>query len=145
MRWILKLFIQMVALFTLIGLKILSPIIRVELCIVAFHRYGHLALEPEIFLGEKEIRDRTVKSKRFPIRIQWWSFGPKRLQANHFLVSKWREVLCAIPSWWVNALHIVGKAVRFLQLDEPKMSVRGSCNSLDPTAAHLHMTNAEIQ
>ena len=64
MRWIIKPFIQMVALFTLIGLKILSPIIRVELCIVAFHRYGHLALEPEIFLGEKEIRDRTVKSKR---------------------------------------------------------------------------------
>ena len=145
MRWILKPFIQMVALFTLIGLKILSPIIRVELCIVAFHRYGHLALEPEIFLGEKEIRDRTVKSKRFPIRIQWWSFGPKRLQANHFLVSKWREVLCAIPSWWVNALHIVGKAVRFLQLDEPKMSVRGSCNSLDQTSAHLRMTNAEIK
>ena len=145
MRWILKPFIQMVALFTLIGLKILSPIIRVELCIVAFHRYGHLALEPEIFLGEKEIRDRTVKSKRFPIRIQWWSFGPKRLQANHFLVSKWREVLCAIPSWWVNALHIVGKAVRFLQLDEPKMSVRGSCNSLDQTSAHLQMTNAEIE
>ena len=145
MRWILKPFIQMVALFTLIGLKILSPIIRVELCIVAFHRYGHLALEPEIFLGEKEIRDRTVKSKRFPIQIQWWSFGPKRLQANHFLVSKWREVLCALPSWWVNALHTAGKAVRFLQLDEPKMSVRGSCNSLDQTSAHLHMTNAEIK
>ena len=145
MRWIIKPFIQMVALFTLIGLKILGPIIRVELCIVAFHRYGHLALEPEIFLGEKEIRDRTVKSKRFPIRIQWWSFGPKRFQANHFLVSKWREVLCALPSWWVNALHIVGKAVRFLQLDEPKMSVRGSCNSLDQTSAHIHMTNAEIE
>ena len=145
MRWILKPFIQMVALFTLIGLKILSPIIRVELCIVAFHRYGHLALEPEIFLGEKEIRDRTVKSKRFPIQIQWWSFGPKRLQANHFLVSKWREVLCTFPSWWVNALHTAGKAVRFLQLDEPKMSVRGSCNSLDQTSAHLRMTNAEIK
>ena len=145
MRWILKPFIQMVALFTLIGVKILSPIIHVELCIVAFHRYGHLALEPEIFLGEKEIRNRTVKSKRFPIRIQWWSFGPKRLQANHFLVSKWREVLCAFPSWWVNALHIAGKSVRFLQLDEPKMSVRGSCNSLDQTSAHLRMTNAEIK
>ena len=145
MRWILKPFIQLVALFTLIGVKILSPIIHVELCIVAFHRYGHLALEPEIFLGEKEIRNRTVKSKRFPIRIQWWSFGPKRLQANHFLVSKWREVLCAFPSWWVNALHIAGKSVRFLQLDEPKMSVRGSCNSLDQTSAHLRMTNAEIK
>jgi len=145
MRWIIKPFIQTVALFTLIGLKILSPIIRVELCIVAFHRYGHLALEPEIFLGEKEIRDRTVKSKRFPIRIRWWSFGPKRLQANHFLVSKWREVLCALPSWWVNALYSAGKAVRFLQLDEPKMSVRGSCNSLDLTSAHLQMTNVEIE
>ena len=145
MRWIIKPFIQVVALLTLIGLKILGPIIRVEMCIVAFHRYGHLALEPEIFLGEKEIRDRTVKSKRFPIRIQWWSFGPKRFQANHFLVSKWKKVVCALPSWWIDALHIAGKSVRFLQLDEPKMSVRGSCNSLDQTSAHLHMTNAEIE
>jgi putative glycosyltransferase (TIGR04372 family) len=135
----------MVALLALIGLKILSPMITVELCIVAFHRYGHLALEPEIFLGEKEIRDRGAKKIRFPIRVQWWSFGPKRFQANHFLVSKWKKVVCAPPSWWIDALHVAGNSVRFLQLDEPKMSVRGSCNSLDQTFAHLQMTNAEIE
>ena len=145
MRSITKMLIRIVAFFALIGLKILSPIIRVELCIVAFHRYGHLALEPEIFLGEKEIGNRGVKRVGFPIRVQWWSFGPKRSQANHFLVSKWKKVVCALPSWWIDALHIAGKSVRFLQLDEPKMSVRGSHNSLDQTSAHLQMTNAEIE
>ena len=142
---IIKLLIQLFALLVLICLKILRPIVHVELCIVAFHRYGHLALEPEIFLGEKEMRSKGVRKNRFPIRVQWWSFGPKRFQANQFLVSKWKEVLWALPSWWVNALHLVGKSVPFLQLDEPNMSVRGSCNSLDQTSAHLQMTNAEIE
>ena len=145
MRSIAKSSIQLAALLALVGLKILSPIIRVELCIVAFHRYGHLALEPEIFLGEKEIKSRGTRKIRLPIRVQWWSFGPKKFQANHFLVSKWKEVLCVLPSWWINALHIAGKLVRFLQLDEPKMSVRGSRNSLDQTSAHLQLTNAEIE
>ena len=116
---------------------------RVRLCIVAFHRFGHLALEPEIFLGEQELRVKSGVTKRFPVQIHWWSFGPQRLQANKFLVFKWREAVCALPSWWIDALHTVGRVVPFLQLEEPRMSIRGNLNALDQTKAHLQITEAE--
>jgi len=138
-----KILLRAVALLVLICLFLVRPLVRVRLCIVAFHRFGHLALEPEIFLGEQELRVKSGMTKRFPLQIHWWSFGPQRLQANKFLVSKWREAVCVLPSWWINALHTVGRLVPFLQLEEPKMSIRGNLNALDYTKTHLRLTDAE--
>ena len=143
MKAISKLLLRAAALLVLICLFLVRPLLRVRLCIVAFHRFGHLALEPEIFLGEQELRVKSGVTKRFPVQVHWWSFGPQRLQANKFLVSKWREVLCVLPSWWIDALHTVGRLVPFLRLEEPKMSIRGNLNALDQTKAHLQMTEAE--
>ena len=143
MKAISKLIVRAAALLVLICLFLVRRLVRVRICIVAFHRFGHLALEPEIFLGEQELRVKSGVTKRFPIQIHWWSFGPKRFQANRFLVSKWSEVVCVSPSWWIDALHTVGKLVPFLQLEEPKMSIRGDLNALDHTETHLRMTEAE--
>jgi putative glycosyltransferase (TIGR04372 family) len=138
-----KLLVRAAALLVLIFLFIARPLVRVRLCIVAFHRFGHLALEPEIFLGEQELRVKSGVTKRFPVEVHWWSFGPQRLQANKFLVSKWREAVCVLPSWWIDALHTVGHLVPFLKLEEPKMSIRGNLNALDETRTHLQLTKAE--
>ena len=138
-----KLLVRAAAFLVLILLFIARPLVRVRLCIVAFHRFGHLALEPEIFLGEQELLKRDAPARRFPIQVDWWSFGPQRFQANKFLVSKWREVLCVLPSWWIDALHTVGNLVPFLKLDDPKMSIRGNLNALDKTETHLQLTEAE--
>lgn len=144
MKQIAKYLLQLLAFVVLIILRILRPLIKIELCIVAFHRYGHLALEPEIFLGERELLARESGQRRPPIRVQWWSFGPTRLQTNRYLATKWKKVVCALPSWWIDALHTVGESMQFLRLDEPKMSIRGSLNSLDQTEAHLRLTNVEL-
>ena len=144
MKRFAKRFLQLPAFFVLVVLRILHPLIQVELCIVAFHRYGHLALEPELFLGEREILAREGGHRRFPIRFQWWSFGPASRQTNRYLASKWKKVVRALPSWWIDALHTVGESMQFLRLDEPKMSIRGSRNSLDLTDAHLQLTEAEL-
>jgi putative glycosyltransferase (TIGR04372 family) len=144
MKQIAKYLLQLPAFVVLIILRILRPLIKIELCIVAFHRYGHLALEPEIFLGERELLAREGGQRRLPIRVQWWSFGPTRLQTNRFLATKWKKVVCALPSWWIDALHTTGESMQFLQLDEPKMSIRGSFNSLDQTEAHLRLTKVEL-
>lgn len=143
MTAISKILLQAVALFVLICLFLMRPFVKIRLCIVAFHRFGHLALEPEIFLGEQELRVKSGVIKRFPVQIHWWSFGPQRLQANKFLVSKWCEVLSVLPSWWIDALHTVGRLIPFLQLEEPKMSIRGNLNALDYTETHLRLTDAE--
>ena len=144
MKQLAKLLLQLPAFFVLVMLRILRPLIQVELCIVAFHRYGHLALEPEIFLGEREILARENGQRRLPIRIQWWSFGPTKLQTNRYLAAKWKRVVCVSPSWWIDALHTVGESMQFLRLGEPKMSIRGSRNSLDLTGAHLQLTETEL-
>jgi len=144
MKKIAKIFLQIPALLVLIVLRILRPIVKVELCIVAFHRFGHLALEPEIFLGEKELMVREGCQRRLPIRFQWWSFGPTRRQTNRYLATKWKEVVCATPSWWIDALHTVGESMQFLRLDEPKMSIRGCRNSLDQTEGYLRLSEAEL-
>ena len=143
MKAITKLLVRATAFLVLILLFIARPLVRVRLCIVAFHRFGHLALEPEIFLGEQELHVKSGVTKRFPVQVHWWSFGPQRLQANKFLVSKWREVLCVLPSWWIDALHTVGHLVSFLKLEEPVMSIRGNLNALDQTETHLQITEAE--
>ena len=144
MKKIAKIFLQIPALLVLIVLRILRPVVRVELCIVAFHRFGHLALEPEIYLGELEIRAAQRDGRRFPITVQWWSLGPKKLQANRYLATKWKQVIRVLPSWWIDALHSVGTKMSVLRLAEPHMSIRGSLNSLDRTDAQLKLTDIEI-
>ena len=144
MKKIAKIFLQIPALLVLIALRILRPVVKVELCIVAFHRFGHLALEPEIYLGELEIRAAQRDRRRFPITVQWWSLGPKKLQANCYLATKWKQVIHVLPSWWIDALHSVGTKISVLRLVEPHMSIRGSLNSLDRTDAQLELTDTEI-
>ena len=144
MKKIAKIFLQIPALLVLIVLRILRPVLKVELCIVAFHRFGHLALEPEIYLGELEIRAAQRDGRRFPITVQWWSLGPKKLQANRYLATKWKQVIRVLPSWWIDALHSVGTKISMLRLVEPHMSIRGSLNSLDRTDAQLELTDNEI-
>ena len=144
MKKIAKIFLQIPALLVLIVLRILQPVVKVELCIVAFHRFGHLALEPEIYLGELEIGAAQRDRRRFPITVQWWSLGPKKLQANRYLATKWKQVIRVLPSWWIDALHSVGTKMSVLRLVEPHMSIRGSLNSLDRTDAQLELTDTEI-
>ena len=144
MKKIAKIFLQLPALLALIVLRILRPLVKIELCIVAFHRFGHLALEPEIYLGELEIRAAERDGRRFPITVQWWSLGPKNKQANRYLATKWRQVIRVLPSWWIDALHSVGTKISVLRLAEPHMSIRGSLNSLDRTDAQLELTDTEI-
>ena len=144
MKKIAKIFLQLPALLALIVLRILRPLVKIELCIVAFHRFGHLALEPEIYLGELEIRATERDGRRFPITVQWWSLGPKNKQANRYLATKWRQVIRVLPSWWIDALHSVGTKISVLRLAEPHMSIRGSLNSLDRTDAQLELTDTEI-
>ena len=144
MKKIAKIFLQIPALLVLIVLWILRPVVKIELCIVAFHRFGHLALEPEIYLGELEIRAAQRDRGRFPITVQWWSLGPKNKQANRYLATKWKQAIRVIPSWWIDALHSVGTKMSVLRLAEPHMSIRGSLNSLDRTDAQLELTDTEI-
>jgi putative glycosyltransferase (TIGR04372 family) len=137
-----KLGLLVVSLVALVVLKMIQPFVRFQLCIVGFHRYGHLALEPEIFLAEQEVSSATRKIKK-PV-INLWSLGPTAKQSNKYLARKWSERLTVIPSWSVSALHDAGNLFPPLKLDEPRLSITGSKNGLDKTNPHLSFSNQEI-
>jgi putative glycosyltransferase (TIGR04372 family) len=129
--------------FVLLVLKLIQPIIKFQLCVVGFHRYGHLALEPEIFLAEQEVMKATNTSRRRVISI--WSLGPVAKQSNSFLASKWKEELLVLPSWFVGSLQRVGLFFPFLKLEEPKLSITGSLNGLDKTDSHVALNVEEME
>jgi putative glycosyltransferase (TIGR04372 family) len=131
------------ALAILVVLKCCQPIVRFQLCVVGFHRYGHLALEPEIFLAEQEINKTTGALSRHAINV--WSFGPVAKQSNSYLASKWKQELLVFPSWLVSSLHSVGSLLPILKLSEPKLSVTGSMNGLDKTVSHVSISAEELE
>jgi putative glycosyltransferase (TIGR04372 family) len=129
--------------FVLLVMKLIQPIVKFQLCVVGFHRYGHLALEPEIFLAEQEMMKATNTSRRRVISI--WSLGPVAKQSNSFLASKWKEALLVLPSWFVGSLHSVGTIFPLLKLTEPKLSITGSMNGLDKTDSHVSLSAEEME
>ena len=129
--------------FVLLVMKLIQPIVKFQLCVVGFHRYGHLALEPEIFLAEQEIMKATNTSRRRVISIL--SLGPVAKQSNSFLASKWKEALLVLPSWFVGSLHSVGTIFPLLKLTEPKLSITGSMNGLDKTDSHVSLSAEEME
>ena len=139
---ITKIVLLVGSLVVLAIMKMIQPFVRFQLCIVGFHRYGHLALEPEIFLAEQEV---TRLNKKFTIPVvNLWSLGPTAKQSNKYLARKWSERLTVIPSWMVSALHDAGEFLPALKLVEPRLSITGSENGLDKTDPHLSFSNEEI-
>lgn len=127
----------------LLVLKLVQPIVRFQLCVVGFHRYGHLALEPEIFLAEQEIMKATDAPHGRVINI--WSLGPVTKQSNTFLAKKWKDELLVLPSWFVGSLQRVGFVFPSLKLEEPKLSITGSLNGLDKTDSHVSLSAEEME
>jgi len=130
----------------LVFLRLLRPVLKIELMIVAFHRFGHLALEPEAMLCRTE-RDakNSPHVKAFPNTIRLWSLGPRRLQANRFLAEKWSEVITSPPSWAIDALVKAGERFPNIKLASPKLSIQRQDNSLDESLPHLRFSDSEIR
>ncbi|MHB1090118.1 MAG: TIGR04372 family glycosyltransferase [Ilumatobacteraceae bacterium] len=130
----------------LLVLRILHPLVRIQLLVVAFHRFGHLALEPEVFLSLDDIKiAKKHDGYRFPKQIQLWSLGPRKSQANRFLAKKWKDVLLSPPSWCIDSLLNVGEKLPVLRLDTPKLSVHGPTNALDHSGPHLSFSLDELK
>jgi len=144
LRQVAKSVLLVPATATLVLLKLMSPVVRFRLCVMAFHRFGHLALEPEQMLSNREIESASKNARiSFPIVIDIWSLGPRRLQSNRYLAKKWKMQILTMPSWVVNALFQAGSKFSALQLEAPKLSIYGPNNALDHCASHLSFTNSE--
>lgn len=128
----------------LLVMRMVRPLVEFQLMIVAFHRFGHLALEPEVFLSRLSAEDSEASPRRRrPIVVRLWSLGPTKAQSNQFLAKMWKEVLFVPSSWCIDALLRAGDKFPFLQLLTPKLSVHGPANALDNSLPHLTFSNEE--
>jgi len=144
LRQVAKSLLLVPATATLVVLKLISPVVRFRLCLMAFHRFGHLALEPEQMLSNREIKSKLGQARNpLPFIVDIWSLGPRQLQANRYLAKKWKMQIFTLPSWIVDALFQAGAKVPALQLETPKLSIYGPNNALDHCASHLSFTNNE--
>lgn len=114
-------------------LFLLRPIFRVELCIVGAQRFGHLALEPEVFLGLRRIQTEAVGVRT----IQLWSFGRPYMQSNRYLATAWKKAVRLSPGSLVGALDRGGWLFPSLALRRVPLSVFGNQNVLDRVGSVL--------
>ena len=143
MKRIVRGFLLVPAFVLLLILRLVRPIFRVELCVVAFHRFGHLALEPEVFLSIRDFESKLKTQNKFPPKLHLWSVGPKRAQANKYLGTFWRKQLKACPSLFVSSFLKVGSTFPALKLPENDLSIYGPQNALDGTLTHLRIRQNE--
>ena len=117
----------------LLLVRLVRRIIKVELCVVGAQRFGHLALEPEVFLNLQRIQG-THSSQRV---VTLWSFGRPKIQSNKKLVSLWRQEVGPSPSRLVGALIRAGELCPPLALHRASLPIHGPLNVLDVTASRL--------
>jgi putative glycosyltransferase (TIGR04372 family) len=123
-------------------LVLIRPLRRwfaVDLVIVGFHKYGHLALEPDLLL----MRARSESGRGARRSVLWWSLGPRKMQSNTVLAAMWKRVLSAKPSWWIAALKRVGDRYPFLACTLRPVSLHGPMNELAAAPPHLSFTRDE--
>jgi len=117
----------------LLVLRLLRPWLRLELCVVGSQRFGHLALEPEVFLSRLEVTGPSLG----PRTLHFWSFGRKNVQSNRVLAKMWKREVRLAPGILVGALLRGGALVPGLSLLVTPLSVHGPLNVLDRTDSQL--------
>ena len=122
----------------LLLLKLVQSFFKVRIFVVGFHRFGHLALEPEVFLS-RSAKDSGVRT------VDLWSLGRQNWQSNKYLAAKWSEVIHVCPSWLIGSFQRAGKRFPQLALENPKLSIHGPDNALDKSTPHLKFSDAEHQ
>lgn len=119
------------ALFILLCIRLLRPIVEFRVLVVGFHRYGHLALEPEMYLSQL----RRSRSRHLVVNL--WSFGKSSNQTNRFLASLWKKKVIALPSWIIDALVRAGEICKPIACNRPQLSIHGPENGLDLSSPSL--------
>jgi len=123
-------------------LAVIRPLRRwlaVDLVIVGFHKYGHLALEPDLLLMRTKSESRRADRRS----VLWWSLGPKDMQSNTVLATMWKRALSAKQSWWIAALKRVGDRFPSLACTLRPVSLHGPMNAIASAPAHLSFTREE--
>lgn len=117
----------------LLVFRLLRTWFKFQLCVVGSQRFGHLALEPEVFLSRLDLIGPSLR----PRTVLFWSFGRKNVQSNRVLAKMWEREVGLAPGILVGALIRGGEIVPGLSLVVTPLSIHGPLNVLDRTNSHL--------
>lgn len=100
---LLSLALLPLALSIVVGIRLLRPFVAVRISSLNASRIGHLALDPEMCLSEKEVGIWLPKTPVFDIWYVWT--GPFPV-ANSQMLAMWRRSLRVWPAWlWRRVDH----------------------------------------
>ena len=133
MRAPIRLLFAIILLPFLLLLRVVRRFLKVELCVVGAHRFGHLALEPEVYLNLLKPQSGWSVSRTLTL----WSFGRTKIQSSKELASIWRREVGISPGVLVGALVRAGELCPPLALSRASMSIHGPQNVLDVTSSRL--------
>ena len=116
-------------------LRLLAPFYRIEVQRIWGERVGHLALEPELLLSQREGK---------PIERTLTLFFNSRPVANQFMLQMWQRKLPTGPSWLLGPIYEANKRWPWLDTgargwDEQHFDLR----SLDEVSPHVTFTREE--
>lgn len=90
-----------------VPLRVLSPVLRIEIQYQWSERIGHLAIEPELYM---------CKRRSTPVKRCRTYFYFKTPHANDFLVGKWQSLLPTGPAWLLSLLFEAYERFSWLDL-----------------------------
>ncbi len=116
-------------------LRLLQPLYRIEVQPLLIARIGHLAIEPELLLAQREVLPSTRT------RTIFYSPGAA---ANHHLLAMWKRVLPTGPWWLLEPIYRAGKEYPWLNVVPQEWDTRHvDLRCLDVTRPHLVFTDEE--
>jgi putative glycosyltransferase (TIGR04372 family) len=143
MKRILELPFYLLAFFALALIRLIKPWLLVRWCHFNATRIGHLALEPELYLCERDAGINTLKRRHHDI-----FYVDKLPICNKYLVKIWKRVLHVWPAWFMAPIYrlnrmIPGGADHWIGTGINTQYDRDVHNLLDRFQPHLQFTSDE--
>lgn len=87
-------------------IRAIRPFVVIRITPINASRFGHLALDPEMFLAERELGDEEKKRAYFDIWYLWHRPFP---MSNQYLVDLWKDSLRIWPASLVQPIETLNR------------------------------------
>ena len=113
----------------------IRPIVDVRVQVLEARRLGHLALDPELWLSQ---RDECGTTDQLVV------FSALRPICNRFLLRLWKRVLHIAPNWLIQPIYEAGHRYPRLNVTPQRWNpTHADLRVLDRTRPHIRLTTGE--
>ncbi len=95
-----------VTITSVLVMRLLRPFVVVRICSINASRIGHLSMDPEMGMAEKEI---GIWLPRRPVFDVWYVWRGRYPVANQQMLTMWRRSLRIWPAWFWRRIDAVSR------------------------------------